>query len=201
MTPTVQNADSLESIHDAIHSIVGSNGHMTYLDYSAFDPAFFLHHAMIDRCFALWQALYPDSYVEPMQAVEQTFTIRVGDWKDETSGEHASISNRYSSANARQHLSLSSWTSNATTGLQRPCAPQIHLATPIQSSWAVGTSRPSRVRSTSFTAAVSEALVCLSDYCQTWTPGLAEWWEVLQAKSTEEGIASTWQTFSHRNSQ
>ena len=87
MTPTVQNADSLESIHDAIHSIIGSNGHMTYLDYSAFDPSFFLHHAMIDRCFALWQAIYPDSYVEPMAAIEQTFTIRVGDVKDETSGK------------------------------------------------------------------------------------------------------------------
>lgn len=87
MTPTVQNADSLESIHDAIHSIIGSNGHMTYLDYSAFDPSFFLHHAMIDRCFALWQALYPDSYVEPMAAIEQTFTIRVGDIEDENSGK------------------------------------------------------------------------------------------------------------------
>lgn len=69
----VSNSDSLESIHDAIHSITGSNGHMTYFDYSAFDPIFWLHHAMIDRCFALWQAVYNNSYVEPMAAVEQTF--------------------------------------------------------------------------------------------------------------------------------
>lgn len=78
----IRNADSLESLHDVIHSIVGSNGHMTYLDYSAYDPSFMLHHAMLDRCFALWQALYPDSYVEPMKAVEQTFTVKVGDRKD-----------------------------------------------------------------------------------------------------------------------
>ncbi len=85
MSPGVQNADSLESIHDAIHSITGSNGHMTYLDYSAFDPIFFLHHAMVDRCFALWQALYPTSYVEPMAVVEQTFTIPIGQVEDENS--------------------------------------------------------------------------------------------------------------------
>lgn len=78
----VRNADSLEALHDVIHSIVGSNGHMTYLDYSAYDPAFFLHHAMVDRCLAIWQALYPDSYVESMRAIEQTYTVRVGDRKD-----------------------------------------------------------------------------------------------------------------------
>ena len=78
----VQNADSLESLHDVIHGFLGSNGHMTYLDYSAFDPSFWLHHAMIDRCVALWQAVYPSSYVEPMVAIEQTYTISVGDLKD-----------------------------------------------------------------------------------------------------------------------
>jgi tyrosinase len=85
MNPGIRNADSLESIHDAIHSITGSNGHMTYLDYSAFDPIFFLHHAMMDRCFALWQALYPNSYVEPMKSVEQTYTVTVGEMQDATS--------------------------------------------------------------------------------------------------------------------
>lgn len=75
----MRNADSLESLHDVIHSLVGSNGHMTYLDYSAFDPTFFLHHAMIDRIFAMWQDIYPKSYVEPMKAIEQTYTIHVND--------------------------------------------------------------------------------------------------------------------------
>ncbi len=89
MQPGVSNADSLESIHDVIHSIVGSNGHMTYLDYSAFDPSFWLHHAMIDRCFALWQTLYPNSYVESMAAIEQTYTIPVGSIQDENSRRYS----------------------------------------------------------------------------------------------------------------
>ncbi|KAK5710035.1 hypothetical protein LTR17_019256 [Elasticomyces elasticus] len=40
MGPGVSNKDSLESLHDALHSITGGSGHMTYLDYSAFDPLF-----------------------------------------------------------------------------------------------------------------------------------------------------------------
>jgi len=55
------NADSLESVHDLIHSLTGSNGHMTYLDYAAFDPIFWLHHTMVDRIFSMWQQLYPNT--------------------------------------------------------------------------------------------------------------------------------------------
>lgn len=41
--------NSLESIHDSIHSLIGGNndGHMTYLWYAAFDPIFWLHHALV----------------------------------------------------------------------------------------------------------------------------------------------------------
>ncbi|EMC95731.1 hypothetical protein BAUCODRAFT_109268 [Baudoinia panamericana UAMH 10762] len=81
----ITNADSLESLHDAVHSTVGYSGHMTFLDYSAFDPVFWLHHVMIDRVFAMWQAIYSDSYVEPLAAVEQTFDFLVGNVQDETS--------------------------------------------------------------------------------------------------------------------
>ncbi|KAK3674597.1 hypothetical protein LTR78_005683 [Recurvomyces mirabilis] len=77
-TSDVSNTDSLEALHDVIHSITGSRGHMTYLDYSAFDPLFWLHHTMIDRSFALWQTIYNDSYVEPMAALDPTFTVKVG---------------------------------------------------------------------------------------------------------------------------
>lgn len=70
-----KNADSLESIHDVIHGATGSGGHMTYLDYSAYDPIFWLHHMMVDRAFALWQAVYPDSYVEPNLAWTGSYTI------------------------------------------------------------------------------------------------------------------------------
>lgn len=51
---------------------------MTYLDYSAFDPIFFLHHTMVDRMFALWQGLYPNSYVAPNAVGGQSYTIAQG---------------------------------------------------------------------------------------------------------------------------
>lgn len=82
ITSSTQNADSLESLHDAIHSITGNNGHMTYLDYAGFDPIFFLHHAMIDRCFALYTKLWPNTYVQPMAAVGSTFTYPAGSVED-----------------------------------------------------------------------------------------------------------------------
>jgi tyrosinase len=36
---------SIEDIHNSIHVAVGGNmGHMSELDYSSFDPVFWLHH-------------------------------------------------------------------------------------------------------------------------------------------------------------
>lgn len=55
---------------------------MTYLDYAAFDPVFWLHHTMVDRCFALWQALYPNSYVEPLAEPGSTYTYPAGTIED-----------------------------------------------------------------------------------------------------------------------
>ncbi|KAG8808043.1 hypothetical protein FRC17_004155, partial [Serendipita sp. 399] len=37
--------DSLESIHGSIHGLVGDRGHMGVVDYAAYDPVFWLHHA------------------------------------------------------------------------------------------------------------------------------------------------------------
>ncbi|EHK97206.1 putative Tyrosinase [Glarea lozoyensis 74030] len=70
--------DSLESIHDQVHGFTGGGGHMSYIDYSAFDPLFMLHHTMVDRCFAIWQVINPDSYVEPMPAQFASYTVPVG---------------------------------------------------------------------------------------------------------------------------
>lgn len=58
---------------------------MSYIEYSAFDPIFFLHHAMVDRCFAMWQTLYPDSYVVPEPATYSTFTNSAGQTQDSSS--------------------------------------------------------------------------------------------------------------------
>nr|DAZ89886.1 TPA_exp: hemocyanin 1 [Littorina saxatilis] len=48
-----------EIVHNALHSWLGGRGKfsMSGLDYSAFDPVFFLHHANTDRIWAIWQAL------------------------------------------------------------------------------------------------------------------------------------------------
>ncbi|OCL01252.1 Di-copper centre-containing protein [Glonium stellatum] len=77
--------DSLEAVHDTVHYTIGSGGHMSDIPYAAFDPIFWLHHTMIDRCFAIWQALYPNSYVEPMAQTYATFTTPAGSVEDMSS--------------------------------------------------------------------------------------------------------------------
>ena len=56
---------SIEGIHDTIHVDVGGSGHMADPAVAAFDPIFWLHHCQIDRLLALWQAVYPSTYVSP----------------------------------------------------------------------------------------------------------------------------------------
>ncbi|KAM0329806.1 hypothetical protein ACHAQA_003970 [Verticillium albo-atrum] len=70
--------DSLESLHDEIHIEVGHGGHLFYIQYSAFDPLFFLHHAMVDRIFAMWQILYPRSWVTEQNTTVPTYTMARG---------------------------------------------------------------------------------------------------------------------------
>ena len=76
------NYDSIESVHDQIHGLVGNGGHMGYIDYSAFDPIFYLHHVMVDRIFAMWQALHPNSFVQAEVTQLGTFTDRAGSVED-----------------------------------------------------------------------------------------------------------------------
>ncbi|KAK4181554.1 hypothetical protein QBC36DRAFT_174782 [Triangularia setosa] len=91
--PFVNNAsfDSLESLHDTIHNLAGGGGmgqpniqggHMSFIPYSAFDPIFFLHHTMVDRIFAMWQTLYPQSWVTPTAAVLNSYTTARGQVQD-----------------------------------------------------------------------------------------------------------------------
>lgn len=61
---TAEDPFSIAGVHSAIHvAIGGEQGYMADLSFAAFDPIFYLHHANIDRLFALWQALHPDSYL------------------------------------------------------------------------------------------------------------------------------------------
>ncbi|XP_076453372.1 hemocyanin 2-like [Babylonia areolata] len=48
-----------EIVHNALHMFVGGRGKysMSTLDYTSYDPMFYLHHANVDRIWAIWQAL------------------------------------------------------------------------------------------------------------------------------------------------
>ncbi|KAK4110354.1 Di-copper centre-containing protein [Canariomyces notabilis] len=73
---------SLESLHDTIHIIVGSGGHMNIQAYAAFDPIFWLHHCNVDRLLAIYQALYPKNWIKEWKAAGNaagTFTTDFGD--------------------------------------------------------------------------------------------------------------------------
>ncbi|KAI1428347.1 hypothetical protein F5Y12DRAFT_782760 [Xylaria sp. FL1777] len=75
--------DSIESLHDSIHTIGGGGwGHLAIIAYSAFDPLFFLHHANVDRIFAMWQVIHNDTYVVPTAAVSATHTENQGAIED-----------------------------------------------------------------------------------------------------------------------
>ncbi|EAQ93199.1 hypothetical protein CHGG_01434 [Chaetomium globosum CBS 148.51] len=85
------SAESVESLHDTIHSLVGGfgtsqsttqPGHMAYIQWSAFDPVFFLHHCMVDRILALWQTIHPDTWVPTSQALLNSYTTRRGQYID-----------------------------------------------------------------------------------------------------------------------
>lgn len=78
--------DSFESLHDNIHAMLGGDdGHMTIVPFSGFDPLFFLHHCMVDRLYALWQALNPDAWIDPQVARINSYTTSVGDVLDSSS--------------------------------------------------------------------------------------------------------------------
>ncbi|KAI5926790.1 hypothetical protein F4810DRAFT_724400 [Camillea tinctor] len=75
--------DSLESLHDSIHTAAGGGwGHLAIILYSAFDPLFFLHHANVDRIFSMWQLIYNNSYVVPTPALYGSHTTAEGQIED-----------------------------------------------------------------------------------------------------------------------
>lgn len=78
-------SNSLEGIHNTIHTTAGgpgaggvSGGHMTYLPLASFDPLFWIHHCNVDRLFALWQTIHPNSYGGSQVAPHNTWTIQSG---------------------------------------------------------------------------------------------------------------------------
>lgn len=55
MATTASRGASFEAPHNDVHTTMYAV--MAYLDYSAFDPIFMLHHCNIDRYIAMWQAI------------------------------------------------------------------------------------------------------------------------------------------------
>ncbi|CAG8802314.1 3142_t:CDS:2, partial [Cetraspora pellucida] len=66
---------SIETTHDGFHIIIGGlGGHMAYPDITGFDPLFYFHHLNVDRIFALWQGVFPDSWVPSNININGTYT-------------------------------------------------------------------------------------------------------------------------------
>ncbi|PBP16171.1 tyrosinase, partial [Diplocarpon rosae] len=73
---TATQGTSIEAPHNQVHGSIGmGGGHMSVLSYSAYDPIFWLHHANVDRMFALWQAINPNAYLTPQIDQYGTFSI------------------------------------------------------------------------------------------------------------------------------
>ncbi|MCJ1287371.1 hypothetical protein MMC26_006720 [Xylographa opegraphella] len=63
------HGNSLESMHNMIHGIVGNGGHMGYIPN-------------VDRLTTIWQALYPTSFTTPEASSYGTFTNPSGSLED-----------------------------------------------------------------------------------------------------------------------
>lgn len=78
MSCTTSSGNSIENVHNLVHNAVGGHGHMTDTAVAAFDPIFWLHHTNIDRLFAMWQAINPQSYVVPTTNTVGNYAVPEG---------------------------------------------------------------------------------------------------------------------------
>jgi tyrosinase len=100
---------NLESIHDTIHVTFGF-AHMSDPSVAAFDPVFWLHHANVDRLLAIWQRIYPNTYVSRYeQQSGGTWTIAPNSFQDATSP----LTPFHRNANGDYHTSDTSRTTDA----------------------------------------------------------------------------------------
>jgi len=51
---------------------------MTDVGYAAFDPIFLLHHTNVDRLGVMWQAIYPNSFLQPAREGGGSWTLVPG---------------------------------------------------------------------------------------------------------------------------
>ncbi|OJD14819.1 hypothetical protein AJ78_04875 [Emergomyces pasteurianus Ep9510] len=105
--------NNLENIHGLIHVSVGGNaGHMTYTPWSAYDPIFWLHHTNVDRIVALWQALHPESYVQPLVNRDGNFMTEPNTLEDAKTpfAPFRDSENNFFNAETSRHLSTFGYT-------------------------------------------------------------------------------------------
>ncbi|KAK1974020.1 hypothetical protein LZ30DRAFT_609182 [Colletotrichum cereale] len=62
MASTGSSGNSFEDVHNSVHSAIYAV--MAYIEYSAFDPLFMLHHTNVDRLIAMWQAIHYNNKVQ-----------------------------------------------------------------------------------------------------------------------------------------
>ncbi|EPS44263.1 hypothetical protein H072_1759 [Dactylellina haptotyla CBS 200.50] len=92
------NQDSIESIHDLVHGIVGGNGHMAVVDTSSHDPIFMLHHCNV--------YVNPNAFTTSQTAIFGTRTTTSGTIEDansELKPFHRTQSAYWTSAQVRDH--------------------------------------------------------------------------------------------------
>ncbi|PVI00309.1 Di-copper centre-containing protein [Periconia macrospinosa] len=77
----VSRVGNIEAIHNPIHNAFFP-GHMSPASVSAYDPVFWLHHANVDRQIALWQTIFPETYLGSCAAGLGTWTIESGQLLD-----------------------------------------------------------------------------------------------------------------------
>lgn len=81
----ITGAGSFENPHGTVHNAIGGTyGHMSSLDYSAFDPIFWFHHTNVDRLFALWEAINYNTWDIDQSTQSGTYAVTAGTVETDT---------------------------------------------------------------------------------------------------------------------
>lgn len=84
-TQSLSTVNNIESIHNNVHTSTGGaqkpgqqNGTMAAIPASSFDPLFWMHHAMVDRVYNMYSAVYPGQVMQPSSSASGTRVIMSG---------------------------------------------------------------------------------------------------------------------------
>ena len=144
---------------------------------------------MVDRSFALWQAIHPDSYVEPLAAVGSTFTYAAGTVNDVNSALTPffkdTVGTNYTSASVRDVTKLGytypELQNGATAASVRAAINKLYGTS--ASSSAVSGSGNTATSGTSSTTRKSRT----SNRRKVWSP----WWKRDNVTAADQSIYGT----------